>query len=145
MTQELSRRRLLGAAAAAGAAGTLAVPGAAAAGGGHSTHRVPRDQISVQLYTLRNQLAIDLTLNEYGADLDLDPESQELEITSQIELQKSAATEANGLFTISDDLKKQTVASLAAAGWDVSVEDLFDTTIIDEIYEENPELKDYLP
>ena len=41
--------------------------------------------------------------------------------------------------------RQQTVASLAAAGWDVSVEDLFDTTIIDEIYEENPELKDYLP
>ena len=54
-------------------------------------------------------------------------------------------TEANGLFTISDDLKEQTIASLAAAGWDVSVDDLFDTTIIDEIYEENPELKDYLP
>lgn len=54
-------------------------------------------------------------------------------------------TEANGLFTISDELKEQTVASLAAAGWDVSVDDLFDTTIIDEIYEENPELKDYLP
>ncbi|MEU4423499.1 sugar phosphate isomerase/epimerase [Actinoplanes sp. NPDC024001] len=60
MSQSLSRRRLLGAAAAAGAAGTLAVPGAAAAGGGGSLHRVPRDQISVQLYTLRNQLSIDL-------------------------------------------------------------------------------------
>ncbi|MBG0562945.1 sugar phosphate isomerase/epimerase family protein [Actinoplanes aureus] len=60
MSQSLSRRRLLGAAAAAGAAGTLAVPGVAAAGGGGSVHRVPRDQISVQLYTLRNQLTIDL-------------------------------------------------------------------------------------
>ena len=54
-------------------------------------------------------------------------------------------TEANGLFTISDELKEQTVASLAAAGWDVSVDDLFDTTIIDEIYAESPDLKDYLP
>src|SRR5688572_16684475 len=60
MSQSLSRRRLLGAAAAAGAAGTLAVPGVAAAGGGGSVHRVPRDQISVQLYTLRNQLNINL-------------------------------------------------------------------------------------
>ncbi|GAA2029729.1 hypothetical protein GCM10009819_11730 [Agromyces tropicus] len=54
-------------------------------------------------------------------------------------------TEANGLFTISDELKQQTVDSLAAAGWDVSVDDLFDTTLIEEIYSEMPELVDYLP
>jgi len=53
-------------------------------------------------------------------------------------------TEANGLFTISDALKAETVASLAAAGWDVTEDDLFDTSILDEIYEEDPELKDYL-
>jgi sugar phosphate isomerase/epimerase len=61
MPQSLNRRQLLGAAAAAGAAATLAVPGAAHAGGSKaSNRRVPRDQISVQLYTLRNQLQIDL-------------------------------------------------------------------------------------
>jgi sugar phosphate isomerase/epimerase len=54
----LNRRQLLGAAAAAGAATALTVPGAAQAGG--RIHRVPRDQISVQLYTLRDQLGIDL-------------------------------------------------------------------------------------
>jgi sugar phosphate isomerase/epimerase len=53
----MNRRQLLGAAAAAGAAGTLAVPDAASAGG---IHRIPRDRISVQLYTLRDQLGIDL-------------------------------------------------------------------------------------
>lgn len=57
----LNRRQLLGA-AAAGAATALTVPGAAHAGGtSHGRiHRVPRDQISVQLYTLRDQLGIDL-------------------------------------------------------------------------------------
>ncbi|GGN59718.1 xylose isomerase [Actinoplanes lobatus] len=54
----LSRRNLLGAAAAGATATAIGSP--AAAGGGGSAHRVPRDQISVQLYTLRNQLAIDL-------------------------------------------------------------------------------------
>src|SRR3954469_6089548 len=61
MPQSFSRRKLLGAAAAAGAASVaapLTVPAAASAHG--SLHRVPRDQISVQLYTLRDQLAIDL-------------------------------------------------------------------------------------
>ena len=60
MSQSLNRRQLLGAAAAAGAAATIAVPGSASASGGGAIHRIPRDQISVQLYTLRNQNAIDL-------------------------------------------------------------------------------------
>ena len=59
----LSRRTLLGAAAAgAAAAGASTVLGSPAQAGGHAggPHRVPRDNISVQLYTLRNQLAINL-------------------------------------------------------------------------------------
>lgn len=60
MPQSLNRRQLLGAAAAAGAAASITIPGSASASGGGSIHRVPRDQISVQLYTLRNQNAIDL-------------------------------------------------------------------------------------
>jgi sugar phosphate isomerase/epimerase len=64
----LSRRGFLRTAAATAAAlGTssaLAAPAFAqkdAAGSqGHSRHRVPPDQISIQLYTLRDQLAIDL-------------------------------------------------------------------------------------
>lgn len=62
-----------------------------------------------------------------------------------MELISTPETEENGLFTISDDLKAETIASLSAAGWDVSEDDLFDTSIIDEIYEENPDLIDYLP
>lgn len=75
----------------------------------------------------------------------LDPEKTELGLAAQAELISTPETEENGLFTISEELQQQTVESLAAAGWEVSVEDLFDTSIIDEIYEENPELKDYLP
>jgi len=61
----LSRRGVLKAATAAtvGAAGVLAAATPAQATGGHhggSSGRVPRDHISVQLYTLRDQLAIDL-------------------------------------------------------------------------------------
>ncbi|GIF04144.1 sugar phosphate isomerase/epimerase family protein [Actinoplanes siamensis] len=60
MQPSLNRRQLLGAAAAASAATTIAVPSAAAAGGHGRAHRVPKDQISVQLYTLRDQLGSDL-------------------------------------------------------------------------------------
>jgi sugar phosphate isomerase/epimerase len=60
----VSRRSLLGGAVAAGATAALAAPTAASASagerGGSSPHRVPRDKISVQLYTLRDQLSINL-------------------------------------------------------------------------------------
>ena len=66
-------------------------------------------------------------------------------IEAQALLISTDETEANGLFTISDDLKEQTLASLAASGWELTADDLFDTTIIDEIYAENPDLVEYLP
>jgi sugar phosphate isomerase/epimerase len=62
----VSRRRFLaaagGTAVAVGAPGVLA-SGAVAHGGGHGRHgrdRIPRERISIQLFTLRDQLAIDL-------------------------------------------------------------------------------------
>lgn len=73
----------------------------------------------------------------------LDPKKTGLGLEAQEKLISTPETEENGLFTISDELKQQTIDSLAAAGWDVSVEDLFDTTIIDEIYSEQPDLKKY--
>lgn len=65
MASLLNRRGFLTAAAATtaaavGASTVLAAPAAAhGGGGGHGRHRVPRDHISIQLYTLRNILAID--------------------------------------------------------------------------------------
>ena len=57
----VSRRTILGAAATGAAAlGTSTLFGSPAQAGGGNTDRVPRDRISVQLYTLRNQLAIEL-------------------------------------------------------------------------------------
>ena len=70
----------------------------------------------------------------------LDPKKTALGLEAQKELISTPDTEANGLFTITDELQQQTVGSLAAAGWEVTVEELFDTTLIDEVYEENPDL-----
>ena len=75
----------------------------------------------------------------------LDPKKTAAGLEAEKQLISTSDTMANGLFTISDALKKQTVASLAAAGWKVSVADLFDTSIIDEIYKDNPDLKAYQP
>ncbi|MGB4780016.1 ABC transporter substrate-binding protein [Microbacterium sp.] len=76
---------------------------------------------------------------------DLDPAKVKAGVEAQAKLIDTEDTQANGLFTISDDLKEQTLASLKASGWELTVDQLFDTTIIDEIYAENPDLKKYLP
>jgi ABC-type nitrate/sulfonate/bicarbonate transport system substrate-binding protein len=55
----------------------------------------------------------------------------------------SEETEENGLFTISEDLQEQTVKTLAAAGIELEASDLFDLSLLDEVYEENPDLVAY--
>lgn len=93
----------------------------------------------VTKYYNESAAAGDLTFGE------LDPAKVAAGIEAQALLISTEETEANGLFTISDDLKKQTLASLKTSGWDLTADQLFDTSIIDEIYEENPDLVKYLP
>jgi len=85
----------------------------------------------------------DLALDVYGTDLDLDPAKTLAGSEAQNALVVSAETEANGLFTISEDLQKLTVESLAGAGIDLEASDLFDLSLLAEVYEENPDLIDY--
>ena len=83
------------------------------------------------------QLAVD----EYGTDLGLDLESSTASATAQAELLVvSDETVENGLFTISADLQEQTLASLATSGYALTAADLFDLTLLDEVYAENPDL-----
>ncbi|GAA1467256.1 ABC transporter substrate-binding protein [Microbacterium thalassium] len=104
------------------------------------------------VFTESTEDSVDLIIEYYNAsaaagDLtfgDLDPDKTGAALEAEKLLISTEETEANGLFTISDDLKAQTLASLAASGWEIEADDLFDTTIIDEIYAENPDLIDYL-
>ena len=75
VSRDVSRRGFLRTAAvgaaAMGMSGALTAPAAADESRGGHAHRVPRDRISIQLYTLRDQLAIDFegtlaTLAEIG-------------------------------------------------------------------------------
>ena len=72
-TQTVSRRRFLATAgataAAVGAPGAFAPVAGAHGGHGHHGDGIPRERISIQLFTLRDQLAIDLqgTLNALAA------------------------------------------------------------------------------
>lgn len=85
----------------------------------------------------------DLAIDTYGADLGLDPAKTLAGAEAQNELVISAETEANGLFTISEDLQSLTVDSLAGAGIELAASDLFDLSLLAEVYEENPELLAY--
>jgi ABC-type nitrate/sulfonate/bicarbonate transport system substrate-binding protein len=85
-----------------------------------------------------------LAVNEYGKDLGLD-EANSIAGSKEAseKLVVSDETAENGLFTISDDLIEQTIATLSTAGIDVSADDLFDMSLLAEVYEENPELVAY--
>jgi ABC-type nitrate/sulfonate/bicarbonate transport system substrate-binding protein len=82
-----------------------------------------------------------LAAEVYGKDLGLTAEEQTLESEAQNELIFTEETMTNGIFTISDELLAETMSTLGLAGIDISQEELFDLSVINEVYEENPELK----
>lgn len=84
-----------------------------------------------------------LAVDNYGKDLGLNLEKSIAGATEQNTLIVSDETAANGLFTISDDLQAATIESLSGAGIDLEASDLFDMSLLSEVYEENPDLVNY--
>jgi len=86
----------------------------------------------------------ELAVDDYGKDLDLNLDNSIAGATVQAEqLVVSDETAENGLFTISEDLQKETIKSLAGAGITLEAADLFDLSLLAEVYEENPDLIAY--
>lgn len=85
-------------------------------------------------------IGADLAANKYGKDLGLDEEEQVLESKAQNELILTDDTKANGLLTITPELIEQTLGSLRAGGVEIEADKLFDMSVIEEIYAENPDL-----
>jgi ABC-type nitrate/sulfonate/bicarbonate transport system substrate-binding protein len=83
-----------------------------------------------------------LAVEEYGQDLGLNlaKEIQQAE-AQNTKLVTSAETDANGLFTISPELIEQNIEILGVAGYELTAEQVFDTSLLEEIYEENPDLR----
>jgi len=82
-----------------------------------------------------------LAVEVYGKDLGLDMEKEVRQSEEQNKLIETADTEANGLLTMSDALMEENVEILKLAGYDLAVEDLFDPSLLEEVYAENPDLK----
>ncbi|MBO0897329.1 MULTISPECIES: ABC transporter substrate-binding protein [Arthrobacter] len=83
-----------------------------------------------------------LAVEVYGADLNLDMAKEKMQAEEQnTKLVVTEETETNGLFTISDSLIEENLSILKLAGYDLAAEDVFDMSLLAEVYEENPELK----
>ena len=84
-----------------------------------------------------------LAVEVYGADLGLDINKEIQQSTAQNELLiLTDENRANGLLTVSDALMAETLDTLATAGYDITAEQLFDLSLLAEVYEESPELLD---
>jgi ABC-type nitrate/sulfonate/bicarbonate transport system substrate-binding protein len=82
-----------------------------------------------------------LAATRYGKDLGLDEAEQALESAAQNTVVQTADTKANGLFTITDELVAETIKTLSLGGVTITAEQLFDLSLIKELYTENPSLK----
>ncbi|MFM1779364.1 MAG: hypothetical protein RIS51_509 [Actinomycetota bacterium] len=82
-----------------------------------------------------------LAAEVYGKDLGLDIAKERQQSKSQNELLVvTEETKANGLLTISDALQASNIATLANAGYEITAEQLFDMSLLAEVYAEHPEL-----
>lgn len=82
-----------------------------------------------------------LAAEVYGKDLGLDLAKEKQQSATQNELLVlTDETRANGLLTISEALQAQNIATLAAAGYTISADQLFDMSLLAEVYAENPDL-----
>jgi ABC-type nitrate/sulfonate/bicarbonate transport system substrate-binding protein len=88
-------------------------------------------------------LGAQLTVDTYGKSLGNTVSEQTLESISQNKLIVSPDTQANGIFTLTPTTVANTIHTLGLAGISITAEKLFDTSVIDEVYSENPSLKAY--
>lgn len=86
--------------------------------------------------------AVDYTMNIYGKDLGLDAKTQRAVVCANSELMVTDETKQNGIFTMSAEKIDQNMDSLELSGLtSVNRDDLFDNSLLEEIYTENPDLK----
>jgi len=87
-------------------------------------------------------LGATLAVTKYGKDVVKDTvEEQTLESKAQNELIVTPDTMTNGIFTATDTLLQETISTLALGGTNISMDQLFDMSLIEAVYAENPDLK----
>ena len=76
----------------------------------------------------------ELAVEKYGKDQKLAVEEQTKEAQAQNKLIVSADTEANGLFTMTDELIAQNIEALNQSGATITADKIFDLSLLKEIY-----------
>jgi ABC-type nitrate/sulfonate/bicarbonate transport system substrate-binding protein len=85
-------------------------------------------------------LGAQLTVNVYGKGLGLTVPEQTLESKSESELILTPDTQTNGLFTVTPALIEANLKTLAIGGLKLTADQLFDLSILEGIYKDNPSL-----
>jgi ABC-type nitrate/sulfonate/bicarbonate transport system substrate-binding protein len=80
-------------------------------------------------------------VTKYGADQKLAQAEQTEEAVAQNGLIVTADSEANGIFTITSDLIDANIKALGLIGIKITADQLFDLSLLDEVYQANPSLK----
>jgi ABC-type nitrate/sulfonate/bicarbonate transport system substrate-binding protein len=83
----------------------------------------------------------ELAATVYGKDQNLDVKEQTEEAKMQNDLVVTPDARKNGLFTMTPELIEENISSLAKAGLAIKAEQLFDLSILDEVYQADPSLK----
>jgi ABC-type nitrate/sulfonate/bicarbonate transport system substrate-binding protein len=86
--------------------------------------------------------AVNYTVDKYGADQKLDFNDQygsAVEIAEKLIVTDD--TNANGLFTMTDQVIANDLKSLSAMGYQLDAKQLYDLSLLTEVYQEHPELK----
>jgi ABC-type nitrate/sulfonate/bicarbonate transport system substrate-binding protein len=82
-----------------------------------------------------------LAAETYGKGLGLDVAGQTEQLEAQLKLIVSDDTKANGLFTLTPDFQEKIVGAIGALGTQITAADLFDMSLLDEVYAGSPDLK----
>ncbi len=81
-----------------------------------------------------------LAVEKYGKNLGLNVAEQTQESKTQNTLVLTDDTKKNGLFTMTPELIAKNIATLKLGGTNVTAEQLFDFSVLTEVYQKNPSL-----
>ena len=82
-----------------------------------------------------------LAVETYGKDLNLDLAGQTEQAAAQNQLIVTEDTKANGLLSLTPALRDNVITALGNMGITITADELFDMSLLDEVYAENPGLK----
>ena len=81
-----------------------------------------------------------LAVNDFGKDQGLTVAEQTLESAAQNQLILTARTKTDGIMTVTPAMIEQNVHTLSLGGTDITGAQLFDMSVLAEVYQENPGL-----